>query len=172
MDGGATFFLWMATAAAAAGTAIQVDAQMKEADARKAQLKEEMQAAELAALDAENQRLIDLTFANQHISANAGGIDAFASLSLIAMRKFNFEQAFKDISNERFNLALRRSATGRSIGILNMNKTASLNSGILQIAGTIAGGFDAASKLTKTTTTALTKKTGSGPLGSQRGAPN
>lgn len=171
MDGGATFYYWVATAAAAAGTAIQVDAGIKDAEIRADQLKDEIQAAELAALDAENQRLIELQLANDEILVNAGNVDPYASLSLVASRKFNFQQLHEDVANIRLNLLQEKSGASKGISILNMNRKAMLNAGILQIGSQLASAQDIA--LTTfgrpDETSAITKKKKSGAPGTQGG---
>lgn len=93
---------------------------------------------------------------------NAGGIDAWASPSLIAAREFNFKMGMEDIENIRFNIAGQRAGISARIGILKANSKATLTAGIFEIAGTIAGGIDAAGKLGKTGTKAIPTGGGGG----------
>lgn len=167
-DGGATFYYWVATAAAAAGTAVQVDAGIKDAQIREEQLKDEIQAAEIAALDAENQRLIDLRLVNEEILANSGNVDPYASLSLVAAREFNFRQLNEDVENIRLNLAQERSGVSKGLSILQTNRNAMLNAGILQLGSQIGSAFDTAATTfgkTDKTTPITKKKKGSAPIG-------
>ena len=140
MDGGATFY-YLALAATATGTAIDINQQRRDAHARERQLEEEKRAEELIALDQENQRLRELREANDEIGAFASGIDAFASQSLIAARQYNFKVINEDIANIRMNLATGRSGIDRQIGILRSNRSTLKTSGFLGILGHVSGGI-------------------------------
>jgi len=128
---GAVWAYWIAAGASIVGTAIDIDAQRKTAAIRAEQLEDEIQAAELIALEAENERLIDLQLANDDILVNAGNVDPFASLSLVAAREFNFRQLNDDVQSIRLNLLQEKSGAQKGISILNSNRTAMLNAGIL-----------------------------------------
>jgi hypothetical protein len=145
-DGGATFYYYLA---AAAGTAITVQDQRFANEVREQQLEEELRTKGLAALDEENERLRSLSFANEELMVNAGGVDAFASPSLIAARNFNFRIGMEDITNIRLNLQTARSGIAARIGILKHNSRAVLTAGIFDIAGIAIGGFDALGQLGK-----------------------
>lgn len=148
-DGGATFYIYMAFAAA--GTAVTVQDQRNANRMREMQLNEELRSNELAALDEENNRLMALRLANDELLTNAGGIDAWASPSLIAARNFNFQMGMEDITNLRYNLQGQRSGIANRIGILQANSKAVLTAGIFEIAGIAASAYDAYGKLGKTT---------------------
>ena len=148
MDGGATFYL--ALAAMTAGTVISTTDTIRANKERAAQLESELRDNELAALDEENRRLLALREANDDLLVNAGGIDAYASPSLIAARSFNFKIGMQDIENTQYNLLAARAATSVAIGILKRNSRATLQAGIFEVAGNIFAGFDAKSSLSKT----------------------
>jgi len=170
MDGGATFYIAMA--AAAAGTAVTTMDTIAANKERERILEAELRSSELAALDEENRRLAGLREANDELLAGAGGIDAWASLSLIAARAFNFKMGMQDIENIRLNIAGVRAGISARIGILKANSRATMTSGILSIASQVAGGMHEGStifgggKLPTTTppkkTTPITKKGSSG----------
>jgi hypothetical protein len=147
-DGGATFYIYMAFAAA--GTAVTVQDQRYANKARQMQLEEELRSNELAALDEENNRLMALRLANDELLVNAGGVDAWASPSLIAARNFNFQMGMEDITNIRMNLQATRSAVSTRIGILKNNSRAVTTAGIFELAGIGASVYDAYGKLGKT----------------------
>jgi len=148
-DGGATFYIAMA--AMAAGTAVTTIDTINANKRREMILEQELRSNELAALDEENQRLIALRLANDDMLARSGGVDAWASPSLIAARNFNFQMGMEDIENTRFNLSSERAGISARIGILKSNSRATAIAGIFEVAGIVAGGLDAKSKLTKTT---------------------
>ena len=164
-DGGATFYIAMA--AMAAGTAVTTIDTINANKRREMILEQELRSNELAALDEENQRLIALRLANDDMLARSGGVDAWASPSLIAARAFNFKMGMEDIENTRFNLAGQRAGISARIAILKSNSRAIAVAGIFEVAGIAAGGLDARSKLTKTPMT--TKATTEGILAT--GAP-
>ena len=140
MDGGASFY-WL-LAATAVGTGVQVDAGLQSSYRQEQLDKEEQKAQELIALDQENERLRDLRSANDEIGVRAGGIDAFASPSLIAARQFNFKMVNEDIQNIRLNLQARRSGLHTRIGILGSNRTALKGGGFLALVNSFAAGID------------------------------
>jgi len=139
MDGGATFYIAMA--AMAAGTAVQTIDTIKANKERELILEAELRSNELAALDEENRRLIAIRMANDELLAGAGGVDAYASPSLVAGRMFNFTTGIADIENIRYNIAGLRSGISAQISILQSNSRATLTSGILQMIGTVASGM-------------------------------
>jgi hypothetical protein len=149
-DGGATFYIAMA--AMAAGTAVTTMDTINANKRRQMILEQELRSNELAALDEENQRLIQLRHANEDMLANAGGVDAWASPSLIAARAFNFQMGMEDIENIRFNVSSARAGISAKIAILKSNSRATAAAGIFEVAGIVAGGLDAKSKLGKTST--------------------
>ena len=160
-DAGASF--WVPLLISAGGTAITTADNISANKAREKQLERELQANELAALDQENRRLIELREANDQILANAGGIEAYASASLVAARAFNFTMAMEDIANIGVNLAASRSGISTRIGILQSNSRASRAGGIFEMAGIFGDGLDKAGLLEgpgapETKTTAITKK--------------
>ena len=136
MDGGASFYIFMA--ATAAGTAVQTMDTIYANEERERILEQELRSNELAALDEENRRLQMLREANEDILAHAGGIDAFASPSLVAARAFNFRMGMQDIANIRLNLAGARAGIAARIGILRSNTRATRTSGILSMIATAA----------------------------------
>lgn len=135
-DGGMTFYLYMA--ATAAGTVVTTQNQIKTNKARQMQLDAELRSNELAALDEENQRLMALQFANDEMVVSAGGIDAWASPSLIAARNFNFQMGMEDITNIRQNLMATRAGIESRISILKSNTRAARTAGIFELAGIAA----------------------------------
>lgn len=149
-DGGATFYIAMA--AMAAGAAVTTIDQINANKRREQILEAELRSQELAALDEENQRLIALRLANEDMLVRAGGVDAWASPSLIAARSFNFQMGMEDIENIRFNLSAARAGISAKIAILKDNSRATATAGIFEVAGIVAGGFDAKSQLGKTST--------------------
>jgi len=150
MDGGASAYFFLAlTAAGTATTAIDTVNSNKE---RQRILDAELRSNELVALDEENQRLQLLREANEEILANAGGVDAYASPSLIAARDFNFKMGMQDIDNIRLNLAGVRAGISARIGILKANSRATITSGIFQVAGLAMQGKNQSSLLKKTET--------------------
>jgi hypothetical protein len=163
-DGGATFYLAMA--AVAAGTAVTTMDTINANKERQRILEQELRSNELAALDEENRRLLALREANDDILVNAGGIDAWASLSLIAARKFNFKTGMEDIENIRFNVAGMRAGISARIGILKANSKATLTSGILSIAAT---GLSAASKASALSKTKAVPTGGAGGINATHG---
>ncbi len=152
IEGKAIYYIYLA--AVAAGTAVTVS-DTRNANTRREQiLEQELRSNELAALDEENQRLIALRLANDDILVRAGGVDAYASPSLIAARNFNFQMGMEDIENIRFNVASERAGISARIGILKSNSRATFVAGIFEVAGIVAGGLDARSQLGKKKTTA------------------
>ena len=139
MDGGASIYFYLASAAAAAGTAITTIDTINSNRERERVLEAELRANDLKALDDENQRLIALREANDQILANSGGIEAYASPSLIAARAFNFRMGMDDISNIRLNQASEKAGISARISILRANSKASLASGIFEVAGIALG---------------------------------
>jgi hypothetical protein len=149
MDGGATaFYFYMA--ATAAGTAVTVSEQVNANKRRQMVLEQELRSNELAALDEENQRLMGLRLANEEITVGAGGIDAWASPSLIAARHFNFQMGMEDITNIRTNLAATRAGISAKISMLKSNSRASILGGIFDLAGIAANTAYGAKQLGKT----------------------
>ncbi len=146
MDGGATYFY---LAAMAAATAVTVSDQISANKQRQAILEAELRSNELAALDEENQRLLALRFANDDMLTHAGGVDAWASPSLIAARHFNFQMGMEDIENIRHNLTTSRATISARIGILKANSRATLTAGIFEIAGIGAAAYGKWSALKK-----------------------
>ena len=159
MDGGATSYILMA--AMAAGTVVETTARVNENKERQRVLEEELRSAELAALDEENQRLLALREANESILAGAGGIDAYASPSLIASREFNFRMGMQDIANTRLNIAQKRSATAARIGILKDNTRATRFAGLFELAGIGAATVNKSKLLSKGSKAKGAAKTGS-----------
>ena len=151
MDGGATFYIAMA--AMAAGTAVTTMDTINANKRRQQILEQELRSNELAALDEENDRLIALRLANDDMLVNAGGIDAWASPSLIAARHFNFQMGIQDIENIRYNVASTRAGISARIGMLKANSRATLTAGIFEIVGTAAMGYSKHAQLGKTATT-------------------
>ena len=133
MDGGASFYIMMA--AAAAGTAVSVSDSINSNRERQRVLEQELRSNELAALDEENERLIALREANEEILAGAGNIDPYASPSLLAARAFNFEMGMQDIENIRFNVANARAGVSARIGILKRNSRVATTKGIFELIG-------------------------------------
>lgn len=166
-DGGATFYIAMA--AMAAGTAVTTMDTINANKRRQMILEQELRSNELAALDEENQRLIQLRLANEEMLANSGGVDAWASPSLIAAREFNFQMGMEDIENIRFNVASARAGISAKIGILKANSRATAAAGIFEVAGIVAGGLDAKSKLGKTSTTKAIPTGGGGGANATKG---
>lgn len=159
-DGGATFYIAMA--AAAAGTAITTIDTINANKRREQILEQELRGKELEALDQENARLIQLRLANEDMLIQNSGIEAWASPSLLAARAFNFQMGLEDIENIRFNLADSRAAISAQVAILQSNSRATALAGIFEVAGIVAGGLDARSKLTKTPPTGTKAISGSG----------
>ncbi len=162
MDGGLSIYYYIATAAAVGGTIVTTLDEIESNKARQKILEQEIRTNELKALDAENQRLEQLRFADDDILANAGGIDAYASASLIAGRQFNFKIGMEDILNIRFNQLNSDAALSARISILRGNRRAAQTSGILQAFAQIAGGIDEGSRIfgggEKKTETVFSKK--------------
>jgi hypothetical protein len=153
--GGNALYYWT-LAIAAAGTVVQTQDQIAANRERQKILEQELRSNELAALDEENNRLIALRLANDDMLVNAGGVDAWASPSLIAGRAFNFQMGMQDIANIRFNVADSRAAISARIGILQNNSSAIKTAGIFEVAGIFAKGASSASLLAKSTTTPAT----------------
>jgi len=145
MDGGATFYIAMA--AAAAGTAVTTMDTIAANRERERILEAELRSNELAALDEENQRLQMLREANSEMLAGIGHVDPYASASLVAARAFNFRMGMQDIANIRLNIAGARAGISARIGILKANSRASLTSGILSIGSQVAGGMNTGGKI-------------------------
>lgn len=131
-DPGTWFYLAMASAAA--GTAVSTADQISANKARQRVLEQELRANELRALDEENERLRALQYANDDMVVNAGGIDAWASPSLIAAREFNFKMGMEDIQNLKYNIMADRAGISARIATLKRNSRATLTSGMFQIA--------------------------------------
>jgi heme exporter protein D len=148
--GGSEFFLYAAYAAAATGAVITTIDTVNANKRRQMILEEELRSAELAALDEENRRLQQLRLANDEMLARSGGVDAWASPSLVAARAFNFEMGMQDISNIRYNIQADRSGIAARIGILKQNSRATIAAGIFEVAGIAAGAKHSAGLLTKT----------------------
>ena len=143
---GPALYYW-SLAAVAAGTVVQADADIKQSEERQRILAQELKTTELAALAEENVRLSALALANSDVIANAGGVDAYASASLTAVRQFNFRVTNESIADLRLNLATSRAGTSAQIRILKSNNKAVQTAGIFEVAGTIFGGFGKASML-------------------------
>jgi hypothetical protein len=141
MSGGEVVY-YVAVAAAAAGALVEADNANIEALERARILEQELKTEELRALDQENQRLIELRLANDLISVNAGGVDPYASPSLVAGRKFNFRMFSDDQAAAQLNLGTIRASTSAQIRIFNRNARVALQTGILSAISTI--GFGAA----------------------------
>jgi len=146
---GSEYLIYWAYAAAAAGTYVTVQDQKYANAMRQQQLEEELRSNELSALDEENNRLMALRLANDEMLVNAGGIDAWASPSLIAARNFNFRMGMQDITNTRYNLQAARSGVASRISVLKANSRAVTTAGIFEVAGYALGAADSYSKLKK-----------------------
>lgn len=131
-DGGAT--LYIAYVAMAAGTAVTAYDTVQANRQRQAILEQELRSNELAALDEENQRLIALREANEEMLARAGGVEAYASPSLIAAREFNFKMTHEDIGNIRLNMLDARATISAKISMLKRNSRMTIAKGIFDIA--------------------------------------
>jgi len=140
-DGGASTLYYFAVAAAAAGAVVEGENARRQELERSRILEAELRSSELLALDEENQRLIDLRFANEEILAMAGGVFAYASASLTAARKFNFRMFGEDSANAALNLATNRASTSARIRIHNANAGVFRTVGILNAVSTVAGGL-------------------------------
>ena len=145
MDGGATFYI--ALAASAAGTAVSIDQQNKDSLERQRVLEAERRANELVALDQENERLISLREADSEILAQSGGVDPWASPSLIAARIFNFETTIADIENIQYNLASNRSGIDARVNILRRNRSSTRTAGMFSLLGDVASGLNQGAKV-------------------------
>lgn len=154
--GGAAFY-YFSMAAVAAGTIVTTIDTINANKRRQMILEQELRTNELAALDEENQRLIALREANDEMLANSGGVDAWASPSLIAARAFNFKMGFEDIENIRFNQLNSDAGISARIGILKSNSHATLAAGIFQVAAQAFGAADKRSQLGKTKIETKTK---------------
>ena len=128
---GSEAVFYIAMTAAIAGTAVTTVDQINANKARQRLLDEELKNNELAALDEENRRLLQLRMANDEMMTARKGIDAWASPSLIAMRAFNFDMGMQDIENTRLNIQSQRSSIDTKINVLKANNRAILTSGIL-----------------------------------------
>lgn len=168
MDGGASLYYFYA-AVAATGVAVQTANQIEANKRREAILQQELQSNELAALDEENERLRAIRYANDEMLAKSGGVEAWASPSLIAMREFNFKVGFEDIQNTRYNIMNERAGIAARIGILKQNTRASIQSGIFQVAQIGMGAKLGADQLAASK--AASSPIASGPTGSILGAP-
>ena len=146
---GSEYLIYWAYAAAAAGTVVTVQDQRYANAMRQQQLEEELRSNELAALDEENNRLMALRLANDEMLVNAGGIDAWASPSLIAARNFNFRMGMQDITNIRYNLQAARSGVASRISVLKANSRAVTTAGIFEVAGYAMGAADTYGQLGK-----------------------
>jgi len=166
--GGSEYLIYYAYAAAAVGTAVTVQNQAYANRMRQQQLEEELRSRELAALDEENQRLQALREANQDILVRAGGIDAWASPSLIAARNFNFKMGMEDIENIRLNLQQARSSVAARISVLKKNTRATQIAGLFEIASIGLNAASAYGQLGKTGTKAIPKD-GSGGINQKLG---
>lgn len=137
---GMEVIFYLGVAASAAGQVVAAENTRKNEQRRQIQLKLEMKNAELAALDEENERLRMLDLANSEAIANAGNLDPFASPSLMALRRFNFEIANQDIANIRTNLATSRAGFSMQLAISRSNERTARTTGILGALGTIGQG--------------------------------
>lgn len=155
MDSGASLYYFYAVVAAT-GVVVQTANQIEANKRREAILQQELQSNELAALDEENQRLRAIRYANDEMLAKSGGIEAWASPSLIAMREFNFKMGFEDIQNTRYNIMNERAGIAARIGILKKNSRATIQAGIFQVAQIGIGAKLGADALSKTTQPGLT----------------
>lgn len=124
---------------------------------RQRQLDLEMTNVKLQALDEENERLQELSFANSSIIANSGNIDPFASMSLIAARSFNFRQNEGDLSTIQTNLAASRAQIATQISISKRNIRTAKVTGLLGSFDAVLSGAQASNALKKPST-AITKK--------------
>lgn len=145
-----TEWIYVYMAAAAAGTAITVNAQVEANRRRQAILEQEMRDKKLQALDEETERVRALRYANDEMLSRSGGIDAWASPSLIAARSFNFKMYNEDASNINYNKMSAEAGIGARIAILQKNSRAAVQAGIFEIAGIVAGGMYQAGQLGKT----------------------
>jgi hypothetical protein len=127
---------------AGAGTAYSVSEQNAESRERQRLLEEELRGEELAALDEENERLKELRLANQEIIAGSGNIDPYASASLVAARRFNFQTTLDDVANIRYNITSYRRSVSARIGIFRRNRSAATTMGMLNVASTLAQGVN------------------------------
>lgn len=162
--GGEAALFYAYIAVAAVGTGISVYNQIDANRRRQAVLEAELRSAELAALDEENQRLQALREANDMMLANAQGIEAWASPSLIAGREFNFRMTHQDIENTRFNLMTEKANIGAKIGMLQKNSRLAVAKGIFDIAQSVFGAMYTKSTLAKGGTEGQVLKTGSTDL--------
>jgi len=134
----AVFYIGLA--AMAGGQIVSANAAAEESRERARILEQELRTSELAAMQDENNRLSALNFANQDIIANAGGIDAYASPTLTALRQFNFRVHNEAVEDLRLNLATARASTSASVRILRNNARTAMTAGILSAAGTLMSG--------------------------------
>lgn len=146
MSGGEAVY-YIAIAAAAAGALVEADNANIEALERARILEQELKTEELRAIEQENERLINLRLANDLISANAGGIDAYASPSLVAARKFNFRMFAEDQAAAQLNLQTTRANTSAQIRIFNRNSRVAIQTGILSAISTVGMGLSKGSLL-------------------------
>ena len=113
-----------------------------------------------------------MQYANDDISARAGGIDAFASPSLIAAREFNFRMGMTDIENTRLNVAANRAGISSRISVLKANSRATMTAGIFEIASTAFSTMYGANKLKKPKVTSASSGSGDGTSSIMTGVPS
>lgn len=149
MDGGASFYIYLAIAAA--GSAYSAHENKQANRRRQAILEQELRSNELAALDEENRRIQMLREANDDMLANSGGIEAWASPSFLAAREFNFKMLDEDVKNIRYNTQATKADIGARIAILKRNSRAVWTKSIFDVATTAAYGSYKGSLLGSTT---------------------
>jgi len=152
MSGGEAVY-YIAVAAMAAGALIEADNANIEALERARILEAELKAEALRALEQENERLINLRLANDEILAMAGGVDPYASPSLVAARKFNFKTFAEDQASAQLNLSQIKATGSAQIRIFNRNARVAIQTGILGAISTVGMGLSKGSLLDKPTTT-------------------
>ena len=162
-DGGATFYL-VSTAIAATGAVVQTMDAVAANERREQILNDELRTKELQALDEEVNRLRDLRYANDDMLARAGGIDAYASPSLVAMRAFNFRMYDEDTKNIKQNLLTSKAGISAKISMLRANSKAQVTAGIFEVAGMAYGAMDGAGLLGKEELPATKATLGGRPL--------
>ena len=146
---------YVAVAAMAAGALVEADNANIQALERARILEQELKTEELRAIEQENERLIELRLANDDILLRSGGVDPYASASLVAARKFNFKTFSDDQAAAQLNLSTTRASTSAQIRIFNRNARVAIQTGILSAISTVGMGLSKGGLLDKPSTGVL-----------------
>jgi len=164
----AIYYIYIAAAVVGAASSIQQARAVEATEAlRQRTIKNEVNQAQLDAVQQATNRQIELTFANADVIVNAGNIDPFGSPSLLAIRRFNQQQTEQAIQNIAITLSLSRAQGSNELLSSGITSSTARTIGILDAASSVLGSAAGAQKLSgpKKTKTVASGKSKGGHIG-------